>query len=115
MTKVVFFVFRSDPMCFAHALLNALDLEESGMWGEIVFEGEATKLIPEISQPDHFLYPLYTQAKARGIFYGACQTCATKMGVGDVVESENIPLVGDMSGHPPMSRFVKQDYSIITM
>ena len=115
MTKVVFFAFRNDPVCFVHALLNALDLEDTGMWGEIVFEGEATRLIPEISQPDHFLYALYTKAKAKGIFYGACQACARKMGVVSATESENIPLVGDMSGHPPMSRFIKQDYSIITL
>lgn len=115
MTKVVFFTFRNDPMCFAHALLNALDLEETGMWGEIIFEGEATKLVPIISQSDHFLYPLYIRAKDKGIFYGACQTCAEKMGVASLIESENIPLVGDMSGHPPMSHFIKQDYSIITL
>ena len=115
MTKVVFFTFRPDPLCFVHVLLNALDLEERGMWGEIVFEGEATRLIPEISKPEHFLYPLYTQAKSRGIFYGACETCATKMGVAKLIEAENIPLVGDMSGHPAMSTFIKQEYSVITI
>ena len=46
MTKVVFFAFHSDPTCFMHAILNALDLEDKGMWGEIVFEGQSTQLIP---------------------------------------------------------------------
>ena len=115
MTKVVFFTFRSDPVCFMHAILNALDLEDKGMWGEIVFEGASTQLIPLISQPDHFLYPLYEKAKIRGMFYGACQACAKKMGVTEQAESENIPLIGDMAGHPPMSGFIKQGYTIITL
>ena len=115
MTKVVFFAFRSEPVCFMHALHNALDLEEKGMWGEIVFEGKSTQLIPLISQPDHFLYPLYEQAKSKGVFYGACQVCANEMGVTEIAKSENIPLIGDMSGHPPMSDFIKQGYTIITL
>ncbi|GAB4339022.1 MAG: hypothetical protein Kow0089_11490 [Desulfobulbaceae bacterium] len=115
MTRVVFYAFTSQPLCFMHALLNALDLEEKGMWGEIVFEGESTSLIPLVSRPDHFLYDLYIRAKERGIFYGACQACAAKMGVTDVAQAENIPLVGDMSGHPPMSEFIRQGYTIITI
>ncbi len=98
-----------------HAMLNALDLEEKGMWGEIVFEGESTKLIPMISQPDHYLYPLYEQTNNKGMFYGACKACAEKMEVAEYAESENIPLIGDMSGHPPMSDFIKQGYTIITL
>jgi hypothetical protein len=98
-----------------HAILNALDLEEKGMWGEIVFEGESCKLVPLISQPDHYLYPLYTQAKNRGMFYGACQNCANEMKIAGQIESEHIPLIGDMSGHPPMSDFIKQGYIIITL
>ena len=115
MTKVVFFAFNSDPVCFMHAILNALDLEEKGMWGEIVFEGKSTDLIPLIAQPDHFINPLYVKAKERGIFYGACQACAKKMNVADFVEAENIPLIGDMSGHPPMTDFIRQGYTIITI
>jgi len=80
MTKVVIFAFRSDPLCFVHVLLNVLDMEEKGMWGEIVLEGEATKLVPVMAEPDHFLNPLYLQAKSRGLFWGACQACSSKMG-----------------------------------
>jgi len=115
MKKVVFFTFRPDPTCFVHVLLNVLSLEEQGMWGEVVFEGEATKLIPEISRPDHFLHQLYSQARTRGLLYGACEACARKMGVAEAILAEDIPLFGDMSGHPSMAEFIKQDYAIITM
>jgi Asp/Glu/hydantoin racemase len=115
MTKVVFFVFRPDPMCFMHAILNAIDLEENGMWGEIVIEGEATQLIPEVSLPDHFLNSIYLQAKQRGMIYGACLACSTKMGVADAIAAEDIPLIGAMSGHPAMATFIKQEYTVITI
>lgn len=115
MTKVVFFAFSGEPVCFMHAILNALDLEEQGMWGEIVFEGKSTDLIPLISKPDHYIYPLFEQAKERGMFYGACHSCANKMKVAEFFEKENIPLIGDMSGHPPMSDFIRQGYTIITI
>jgi len=115
MTKVVFFAFRAEPMCFMHAILNALDLEEKGMWGEIIFEGEATRLIPEMARPDHFLNKLYLQAKHRGMIYGACLACSTEMGVAEAIKVEEIPLIGDMSGHPSMATFIREDYRIITM
>lgn len=113
MTKLVIFAFHADPSCMYHALLNVLDLEDHGMWGEIVFDGEATKLIPEMAKPDHSLHQLYLQAKARGVLWGACQACSQEMGVAEQVEEEEIPLYGDMSGHPPMSHFIKQDYQIL--
>lgn len=114
MTKIVIFAFRSEPECMLHALLNVLDLEEKGLWGEIVFEGESTKLIPEMARHDHFLHQLYQQAKVRGLLWGACLACSRKMGVTQEIEAENIPLVGEMSGHPSMSHFVKQDYMVLT-
>ena len=115
MTKVVIFAFRAEATCFMHALLNALDLEENGMWGVIVVEGEATRLIPAIAQPEHFLNGLYLQAKGRGMIYGACHACASKLGVADAIAAEGIPLIGDMSGHPAMATFIRQEYAIITI
>lgn len=114
MTKIVIFAFRADPECMFHALLNVIDMEDKGLWGEIVFEGESTKLIPEMAKPDHFLHQLYTHAKIRGLLWGACLACSQKMGVTQQIDEENIPLYGEMSGHPPMSHFIKQDYSILT-
>ena len=114
MTKVVIFAFRSDPLCFSHVLLNVLDMEDKGMWGEIVLEGEATKLVPIMAEEGHFLNQMYQLARGKGLFWGACRACATKMGVVEEIEAEQIPLQGDMSGHPPMSHFFKEGYTILT-
>jgi hypothetical protein len=102
-------------LCFLHTLLYAIDLDENGMWGEIVVEGEATRLIPEMAQPDHFLHGFYLKAKDRGMIYGACRACSAKMGVAEAIAAEGIPLIGDNQGHPSMATFIKQDYSIITL
>jgi hypothetical protein len=68
-----------------------------------------------MSHPDHFLYPLYSQAKVKGLLWGACLSCAQDRKIAHLIEAENIPLNGEMASHPPMSLFVKQDYHIVTI
>ena len=114
MKQNVFFAFRSDPMCFVHVLLNSLDLHEKGMGGEIIFEGEAVKLVPEMIKPDHFLNKLYTKVKEKNLIIGACRACSTKLEVRDIIENENIPLIGEMMGHPAMSEYIEEGYEILT-
>ncbi len=114
MDKVIFFAFRADPMCFVHVLLNSLDLNDKGMDGRIVLEGEAVMLVPEMADEKHFLNTLYTKAKERDLFIGACRACSNKLGVIESLEGENIPLIGEMMGHPAMSDFIQQGYRIIT-
>ena len=63
MQKSVLFVFRDDPMCFIHVLLNALDAEDKNYETRIVVEGKATKLIPELGKPDNPLHQLWNKAK----------------------------------------------------
>lgn len=60
-------------MCFVHVLLNAIDLHERGGEGLIVME-EAVKLIPEMSQPGHFLSQFYQKASYLNLIVGACRS-----------------------------------------
>jgi hypothetical protein len=112
--KIVLFAFRGDPLCFIHVLLNALDLHERGRQGSIVIEGEAVKLIPVMSKEGHFLAPLYQQAKKKGLIVAVCKACSAKMKVTEAVEEEGLPLVGHISGHPSMGKFIEEGYRIIT-
>ena len=114
MEQSVFFAFRGDPMCFVHVLLNSLDLSKKGMGGKIILEGEAVKLVPEMVKPDHFLHQLYTKVKEQDLIIGACKACSTKLGVKDAIKKENIPLIGEMMGHPAMSEYIEQGYRILT-
>ena len=114
MAKTVFFAFRDNPLCFIHVLLNALDMAARGQEGKIVLEGEAVTLVPVMAAPDHFLHQLYTKAKAQGLILGACKACSAKLKGTEAVTKENIPLIGEMAGHPAMADFLDQGYTILT-
>ncbi|MGD9948815.1 MAG: cytoplasmic protein [Desulfobulbus sp.] len=113
MQKIVFFAFRNNPLCFIHVLLNALDMTEKGLEGKIILEGEAVTLVPIMADPSHFLHPLYTKAKAQGLIVGACKACSAKLKVTEAITKENIPLIGEMAGHPAMADYIVQGYTIL--
>ena len=54
MRKVVLFAFREEPGCFAHAMLNALDMKLRGWDVKLVIEGEELVL----SLKPHWIYIL---------------------------------------------------------
>ena len=101
-------------MCFVHVLLNGLNMAEQGMEGKIIIEGDAVKLVPEMSEPEHHLNQLYKKAREQKIITGACRACSTKLGVAEPIQKEGIKLLGDMSGHPAMSDYISQGYTILT-
>lgn len=113
--QITLFAFRDDALCFMHVLLNALDLHERGLGGRIVLEGEATKLVPVMADGKHFLHPLYVKVKEKGLIDAVCRACSVKMGVLEAVEKEGLPIVGDMSGHPAMGRYVAAGQEVIVM
>ena len=115
MQKTIIFAFQGNPMCFIHVLLNALNMAEEGMEGKIILEGEAVKLVPEMAKSNHFLHNLYTKAKEKGLIFGSCRVCSNKMGVAEAVVAENIPLIGEMAGHPAMAEYIKEGYTVITL
>ncbi len=114
MEKTVIFAFRGDPMCFVHVLLNGIDLHDRGREGLIVLEGEALTLVSKMAEPGHMLNALYRKARALGILYAACRACSAKLKVEQDIEKENIPFLGDMSGHPSMAGFIEKGYDVIT-
>lgn len=114
MKKTIFFAFRGDAMCFIHVLLNALDMADKGMDGKIVIEGDAVKLIPEMAESGHFLNQLYCKVRDSNLIIGACRACSTKLGVAAAVEEEGIALIGEMSGHPAISEYIEQGYTVLT-
>lgn len=114
MKKVALFVFNGDPMCFIHVLLNGLDMKEKGNEVQIIVEGSATKLIPEMVKQDHPLFTLYRKALEKGLVAGACRACSAKLGVKQAVEQTGLPLMDDMTGHPGMARYLDAGFEIIS-
>jgi hypothetical protein len=114
MNNVALFVFNGDPVCFIHVLLNGLDMHTKGMGGRIVVEGAATALLPKLAQPGNPLHQLWQQAKAQGIVDGVCKGCAHKMATVDEAVRQGLKLLDDMSGHPSISRYIENGYTVIS-
>jgi hypothetical protein len=111
--KILLVAFQGQPMCFIHVLLNSLELQAKGHQCRIIVEGEATKLIPEISRDGHFLNGLYRRMLEKGFFAGVCPACSSKMQVLEEIQKAGLPLLDDMSGHPGMAKYIEQGYEII--
>ncbi|MFX1466139.1 MAG: cytoplasmic protein, partial [Promethearchaeota archaeon] len=65
--KVAIYAFRGEPMCFAHALLNTLDMNGKGYDIKLIIEGTATKQIKELSDPNKPFANLYEKVKKLGL------------------------------------------------
>ena len=114
-SKIAIFAFRGDPVCFVHVLLNALDLHGKKQEVKIVLEGEATRLIKELRQPEHPLNVLYNKAKKLNLIDAVCRACALKMQALEAAEVENLRIADDMAGHAGMAPYLEQGYEIVTL
>lgn len=114
MNKVALFVFNGDPMCFVHVLLNALDMKEKGYAVEIVVEGAATRLVPDLGRKENPLNGLWEKVKSTGLVAGACKACSQKLGTHQASVDQNLALLDDMKGHPGMAHYIEKGYRVIT-
>ncbi len=112
MSKFAFFAFNGNKMCFQHILLNALDMDDKGMDAKIIVEGESVTLIKELEESTN---KHYFEAKDRGLFDCICKACSASLGVLEYNQSTDIPLKGDMKGHPSMEAYISEGYQIITL
>ena len=115
MKKIAIFAFRGEPFCFLHALLNAVDLCERGLGGNLVIEGEATRLLGDLVSPSHFLHSFYEDAKAKGVIDGVCKACSTKMGTIDIAQKEGLSLLQDMKGHPSVGSYIEKGFEVLVL
>lgn len=114
MLKTALFVFNGDPVCFIHALLNALEMNAKGFGARLVVEGAATALIPKLAQQDHPLHGLWEKTRAQGLIDGVCKACSQKMGTLEAARDQGLALLDDMNGHPGMARYRMQGWEIVT-
>ena len=113
--KFILYSFNGELMCFAHVLLNAMEMHSNGYDVHIVVEGKSVTAIKTFNEDKNAPFlDLYSKVKDANLIHGVCFACATKMNVVDAVKAEKLPLIGTMSGHPAMSEFIDQGYRIIT-
>lgn len=115
MKKIVIFAFQGEMMCFAHALLNAINLNASGFEVKLVIEGAATGLIGTLALKESPFHKQYRKVIDDGILAGVCKACAGKMDSLFEAEKQNLPLLSELHGHPAFSTWLKDGYEIISM
>lgn len=114
MKKVALLAYNGELMCFAHVMLYALDFDKKGYEVKVVIEGSATKLIEELDKDDAPFSKPYKQLKEKGLLTCICQACSQKMGTLEEAKRQEIPVVGDMQGHPSIDRFLEEGYEIVS-
>jgi len=113
--RIAIFAFNGEPRCFAHALINALDMQERGFDVKLVIEGSATKLVRKFMDATNPFYRLYEKAREAGLIDCVCKACANRMAVLPSVEAQELPVCDEMHGHPSMARYIEEGYEIIAV
>ncbi|HPR41556.1 MAG TPA: DsrE family protein [Candidatus Methanofastidiosa archaeon] len=112
--KIAIFAFNGESTCFAHAMMNAIDMNKRGHDVRLIIEGSATRLIKTFEDENGLLTELYQKVKEIGVLDCACSICSFKMGSYENATSLKIPLCDEMMGHPSMARYIEEGYDIIT-
>ncbi len=115
MEKVMFFAFQGEPVCFAHAMMNVLEMKSRGFECGLIIEGKAAALIEELAKESHPQHGLYQKILDGGLLEGVCQACCHQMGTLEYAKKANLPLLSDMNGHPAMGPYIEDGYRIITL
>ncbi len=112
--KYALFAFNGDPMCFIHVILNALDMNKKGYDVKVIVEGSATKLAAQFENTENPFLMKYQELKSSGLIDCFCKACSNKLGSLKKVEELGFPTCAELLGHPSMSKYIEQGYSIIT-
>ena len=111
--KVAIFAFNGEPMCFAHTLLNTLDLKNKEYDVKLIIEGSATKQVEDLSDHKKPFANLFAEVKKAGIIDCFCKACSTQTGALESAEEQGLPICSEMSGHPSLSRYMEEGYEVI--
>lgn len=112
--KVALIAFNGELMCFAHVLLNALDMNKKGYEVNVVIEGSATRLIGVLTDTNEPFSKQYLEVREKALIDCVCRACASKMGALETAEEQNLPLCSEMSGHPSLAKYLEQGFEVIT-
>lgn len=97
-------------------MFNALELvKEAGEAGddvELVFDGAATRWVPELANPAHKAHSVFEQV--RPYIAGACAFCARAFEVKQGVQEAGISFLGEYEGHPSLRRRIADGYDVVT-
>ncbi len=112
--KILLVAITGGDMSFVHVMLNALEMNEKGFDVKVIIEGEATKQISELADLKKPFAKLFAKIKKAGLIDCVCRSCSNSMGSTKSAREQGLTICGDMSGHPPISRYTGKGYKVIT-
>ena len=113
MKKVVLFAFNGDLGCFAHVLLNALDMKNRGCDVKVVIEGEATRQVAFLRNETKPFAPLYRRVLDAGLVDCICKACATRTGALNAAIQQGLRQCDELEGHPSIARYMEEGYEVM--
>lgn len=115
MKKVALFAKNSDPLVFAHAMLNALDFSEKGYAVTLIIEADATKQVSLLRNETKPFADLWRRVKGTSISICVCRACARRNTVEPACVEQNLELCGEpgMDGHAGIETYLAQGYQVL--
>ncbi|MGQ9708581.1 MAG: cytoplasmic protein [bacterium] len=111
--KVVIFAFNSEPVIFAHCLLNGMDMQRKGWDVKVVVEGDATKQVSLLRNETKPFAGIWQKAKEAKLIDCVCRACAHKNTIVPAVIEQGLQLCGEMDGHPSIARYIEQGFEVM--
>jgi len=115
MKKVALFTYNSDPVAFAHALLNAIEMRAKGWDAKVIVEGETVKFVSILRSEIKPFADVWRRARDTGAVACVCRTCAHKAGIEPAAIEQDLPLCAEANGHPSMATYMEQGYEIVVV
>lgn len=113
--KVAVFAFNGEPMYFAHALMNALDMDARGIEVRVVIEGTATRQVVEMADGTRPFANLYLKARDSGMIDCVCRACASMSKSLDAARVQGLRICDEMGGHPSMARYMAEGFEVLVV
>lgn len=111
--KIAMFAYHEDITCFAHVLINGLDLAEKGHEVKIIMEGKTTGLLDQLTERDRPFSQLFKDAMDKGLIDCVCRACAGLTNSIPKAEELGLELRGEVMGHPGISEYMENGYEIM--
>jgi hypothetical protein len=112
--KIALAAFNGEMMCFAHVLLNALDMADKGFEVKVIIEGQATGLLNKFLDEKAPFSALFRRTLDKGLIDCACRACSAQTNTLEAAQTLGVELAGEMEGHPSLASYRFSGYEIIT-
>ncbi|MGQ9559165.1 MAG: cytoplasmic protein [Candidatus Oleimicrobiaceae bacterium] len=112
-SRVALFAFTGETACFAHVLLNALDMHERGFEVKVIVEGMATQQVRLLAEEGKPFANLYKRVKELNLIDCVCQACASVSGSLEAALEQGLNVCDEMSGHPSIARYTETGYQVL--